>query len=271
MNTLRSLLRWISLHRFLSASALLVLAAGTVYVRGVVANSRGVLSEPVERGPIVESVYGIGTVMALHSYQIKSGVTSTIDEIYIKEGAAVRKGERLIKIDDVLYRAPFDGTVTSLPFQAGENIFANTSVLTIVDLRERYVVVSLEQQGALRVKRGLVAHLSFDSQRDKGYAGVVESVYSNETGFLARIEVAGLPDNVLPGMTCDVAIAIESHERSLLVPVAGLEEGKFLWVKRERGLAERVEAKVGIVDKAAAEIVSGNVREGDRILIRKQP
>src|SRR5581483_7912483 len=69
-------------------------------------------------GRMVESVYGIGTVTARHTYDLKLGVMDTLNKLYIDEGATVKKGAPLVSfMDNHLARAPFDGVVTSLPYK----------------------------------------------------------------------------------------------------------------------------------------------------------
>ena len=270
MEALRTVVRWIANHRLISALLVCALLFGISFVRAEYAKSDGDLSSPLQPGTIVESVYGIGTVMANRSYQIKSGITSTIYELYVKEGDFVKKGAKLLNIDQVVYNAPFDGTVTNLPYKVRENIFATLPILTLVDLNDRYVVVSLEQQGALRVKRGQKVKLSFDTIRQHNYDGVVMAVYSYDINYLARIDVASLPESVLPGMTADVAIATRQHDNVFTAPVAALEEGKILWIKRGHSLVKRVEVKKGIIDKALVEVESSDLQAGDQVLTRKQ-
>jgi multidrug efflux pump subunit AcrA (membrane-fusion protein) len=207
--------------------------------------------------------------MANKSYQLKVGVVSTIEELYVREGDTVKKGAKLAKIDSIIYRAPFQGTVTNLPYKIKENVFSNVPILTIVNLADRYLIISLEQQGALRVKQGQTVKMSFDTIREQNYDGVVQSVYSHEGNFLARIDLSNLPLRILPGMTADVAIAIETREHVILVPVAALERGGTVWRKRGRGIPSQVQIKTGIVDQAMAEVVSGDLSVGDRLLIRK--
>lgn len=254
----------------LAAFCLIVLSAVLFGAWHLRARSEGVVSEPLQPGTIIESVYGIGTVLANRSYQLKPGVTSTIDTFYVKEGDTVKKGAPLAKLDRVVHRAPFSGTVTYLPFKEGENVFAQVPVLTLVDLRDRYLVVSLEQQGALRTHPGQRVIMSFDTNRRQSYSGVVESIYSSGGNFLARIDVSSLPSVVLPGMTADVAIEIRKQDNALIVPVAALMNGNTLSIKRGMGIPKDVEVKVGIVDKAQAEIVSGDVQAGDRVLIKSR-
>jgi multidrug efflux pump subunit AcrA (membrane-fusion protein) len=247
--------------------ALVIVASAGAY-RFVEDRSAGTLTPPVRRGPIVQSVYGIGTVTANRSYQLKPGVTGTLYNLWVKEGDTVARGSRLAQIDAVVYRAPFGGTIVNLPFKVGENVFANFPVLTLVDLLDRYLVVTLEQQGALRVKAGQKATMSFDSIRETRYNGVVQSVYSYGNAFLARIDCSALPASVLPGMTSDVAIEIQEEPDALIVPVAALDRGN-LWVKRGHAIPRRIPVKTGIVDKDLAQIVAGDLQPGDQLVLRR--
>lgn len=239
-------------------------------VRYVRAHTDGKLSEPLGRGRIIDAIYGIGTVAANRSFALKPGVIGTLTDLYVKEGDVVKKGERLAQVDSTLYRAPFDGVVNYLPFKVGENVFQQIPILVVTDLTNRYMVVNLEQQGALRVRPGQKAKLSFDTLRQRNYDGVVQSVYSYATNFIARIDVSQLPPEILPDMTADVAIVIGERDNVLLAPIPALD-GDSVWVKRGQELPRRVPVKTGIVDDRMAEIIEGDVNEGDQLLIRRKP
>ena len=269
METLRGLTKWVGKNRIASLLAGLILIALVVFSRVYIARSQGLLSDPLQRGSIVDAIYGIGTVTAKRSFAIKSGVISTLTELYVKEGDFIHKGGKLAKLDKVLYRAPFDGVVNFLPFKEGENIFTQLPVLVFTDLLNRYLVVSLEQQGALRVRIGQKAKLSIDSIRNQSFEGVVESIYSYNSGFFARIDVSSLPAEILPDMTADVAIVIRKLEHALLIPTSALENDT-VWVKHGHRIPHQVHVKLGVVDGAMAEVVSGDLKEGDQILIRKK-
>lgn len=225
------------------------------------------LTEPLKKGTIQESVYGIGTVTANRSYQMKTGVISTVLRLFVREGDDVKKGQRLIDLDGIgILTAPFDGTVTSLSYKVGETVFSQSVVMTVTNLSDRYVTVSLEQQAALRITRGMPVRLSIDSMRDQVFSGKVEAVYSSGSDFLARIGVDGLPPTVLPGMTADVAISIQEKKDVLVIPVTALSLDGVL-VKRGSEKPCRITVKTGIIDGAKAEVSSGDLREGDRLLI----
>ena len=269
MDSLRSFTKWISGHRILSLVFSLVLLGGVMATRIVIDRSQGKLSDPIRKGSVVDAIYGIGTVMATRSYAIKPGIIASITELYVKEGDFAHKGARLAKIDNVVYRAPFDGVTNFLPYKVGENIFTQLPVMVFTDLENRYLVVSLEQQGALRVRAGQKAKLSFDSIRNQNFEGTVESVYSYNSSFLARIDVSSLPAEILPDMTADVAIVVRDLKDVLLIPTSALELNT-VWVKRPNRIPVQVPVKLGVVDGTWAELLSGDVYEGDQVIIRKK-
>ncbi|MCE9596762.1 MAG: efflux RND transporter periplasmic adaptor subunit [Spirochaetia bacterium] len=263
----RNSAKWLKGHAILAIVGLVGAISILLGARYIIQRSEGILSEPIATGTIVRSVYGIGSVMANRSYQLKLAIVNNLNEIYVKEGDSVPKNGRLVLIDGIPYSAPFAGTITFLPYRIGENVFASVPVLTLVDLRDRYIVASLEQQGALQVQKGQTVRMSFDTIRDHYYTGTVSAIYSNENQFLARIDVRDLPAQVLPGMTADVAISIQERKDALLVPVAALE-GKSVWRKRGHEIPRLIEVQIGIVDREFAEIEKGDLAAGDRVLIK---
>lgn len=225
--------------------------------------------EVIKRGTIVDSVYGIGTLTAERSLSIKSGVTSTIRFLYAKEGQIVEKGARLVDLEGIgEYKAPFAGTVVSAPFKEGETVYAQTSVLTLVDPTDTYLLVSLEQQGALSLKPSLPVKISFDGLREKVFDGRVESIFSNGTDFLAHISLQEIPKYILPGMTADVAIILQEKKDVLLLPVAALELKDAVLTRN--GKIIRVPVKLGLIDGAFAEVLSGDVQVGDEAVLVKR-
>lgn len=226
----------------------------------------------IKRGSIVESVYGIGTLTAERSFTIKSGVTSTIHRLFVKEGQIVKKGALLVELEGIgKYNAPFAGTVVAAPFKEGETVYAQTNVLTLMDPLDTYLLVSLEQQGALSLKPNLPVKVSFDGLRNQVFDGRVDSIFSNGTEFLAHISLRQIPKSILPGMTADVAVILQEKKDVLLLPVASLEKGEA--VISRNGKTVRIPVKLGLVDGAFAEVLSGDVHVGDRSILvaRKAP
>ena len=269
MEILRSIVSRIGRHPLVSILGVFFFIGLLIAARTISERNNGLLTEPLKKSSVMDSVYGIGTVTASRSYSIKPGVTQTLKNLYVKEGDLVKKGDRLANIDLIDYRAQFDGVVNYLPFKVGENVFAATPTLVVTDLSDRYVVVTLVQQGAMRIKPGQKAVLSFDSYREKKYDGVVKSVYSYNGSFLARIDVDNLPAEILPDMTADVAIIIQNLENVLVIPTVAYDSG-HVWVKRSTGIPTAVPVKLGVIDDLNAQVVEGDIHEGDQLIIRKK-
>lgn len=262
-------MQWMKSHKILAILIVLIIVASLgITIHQITTKEEGKYTEPIKRGDIVEGVYGIGTVKANQSYDLQTGFTSSIQKSFVQEGDRVKKDDPLVKLDQLMVNAPFDGVVTYYPYKVGELVTLQNKVLTLTDLKDRYLIVSLEQEGAISVRKGQKAKLSFESYRDTTYEGTVQSVYSQEEEFLARISIAELPEQILPGMTADVAIGIDEHKDVLLVPVAAIESA-HVYVKSKLK-TKKIPIKVGIIDGFMAEIVEGDLKEGDRLLIRDE-
>ena len=245
---------------------LIILALGVGYFFYVQKrNTQTQFVVPV-RGPIVEAVYGIGTVTAEKHFELKIGIAMKIRKLFVKEGDTVKSGKPLVLLDS-LFLAPINGTVTSLPFKVSETVFPQTNVLQITDLKDRYILVSLEQQGALRIKPGQLAKLSFESLRKIALTGVVRRIYPNDGQFYVRIDIESLPKEILPGMTADVAIEVAKRDDALLVPASAIAAGKLAIIRN--GKKQKVAIDIGSVDGEMAEIISGDVQLTDHISVKK--
>lgn len=270
MDRFRIVVEWLGRHKIFSGIALLIAMVVSVALRHASQVSNGTLSAPLHRGEITDAVYGIGTVTPYHRMSYNPLVGSTLEKIFVAEGDLVAKGTPLLRaMEGITLRAPFDGTVNFLPYKVGENVYSSAPMMILTDMTHLYVVVSMEQQGALRVKPGQAAKISFDSIRDRTFEGKVSAVYSYSSNFLARIDGVNFPASILPDMTCDVAIVIGVHKSALLIPLAAFEDGR-VFVKRGRALPRAVAVTVGVTDGTWAEVSSGDLESGDRVLIRKQ-
>lgn len=250
----------------------IVLSAGVVFlvlVFLVLNRSRqGFEAILLKEAPITEAIYGLGTVKSNQIFSFKVGVPKTLQTVFVQEGSPVAKGELLVRFDDgMTVRSPIHGTVSSLPFHAGENVFTDRPMVVVENLKDVFVEARLDQQGSLRVKPGLNVRLSFESLRQTVFKGTIKSLYPSQGEFVARIEVKDLPEIILPGMTSDVAIEVAEKASALLVPVRALSGGHVL---RERsGKQERVPIQVGISNDEWAEVTSGDIKLGDAVLIKR--
>lgn len=238
------------------------IASGMLYYR----KGRSETAAP-KRGDIIEAIYALGKVKARRQFEIKVGILSTVEKVYVREGNQVEAHAPLIKMTDSgIFRAPFEGIVTLVAVDEGEPAAPNIPVLRLDDESDKYIEVSLEQQGALRVQKGQRAEIVFESLRGEKLQGRVASLFSRNDEFLAHIEVdGGLNANVLPGMTADVAITIGNHANALLIPVSAVNNGYVIAVRD--GKRRKIPVQIGAIDGQMAEVIGGDVTESDQVVI----
>ena len=119
----------------------------------------------------------------------------------------------------------------------------------------------------MRVQKGFPVKVSFESLSGKFYQGKVSSLFPRQGDFIAVIDVAKLPANILPGMTADVSIEVGEKKDVLLVPISSVESGRVL--RKRDGRKKKVRIEVGITDGNRIEVTSGDLKESDLIYVPK--
>lgn len=218
-------------------------------------------------GNVVESIYGLGTVTAFGVYNMRTVISLNVGKLYVTEGDLVKVGDPLVKLDDNLMRSPLKGTVTGVNFKEGELVSPHVPIITVTNLDDLHLDVSLEQQSVLRVQKGQKVFISFESLRGEKFEGSVKSIYPRENQFIVVIEIKKWPQGVLPGMTADVAIQVGKKEKVLLIPVNSIYAGQVIRV--HNGKKEKISVKLGVVDGEWAEVTSENIAPNDELIVRK--
>jgi multidrug efflux pump subunit AcrA (membrane-fusion protein) len=220
-------------------------------------------------GPVVESVYAIGSVKSHDIYNLKVGVLTSVRKFYVKEGDLVKEGDRLLTLDSgVTLKSLISGVVTTIPVNVGETVSAQQTILSVVNLEKVYLEASLEQNGALKMKQGQKVLISFESFRSQTFSGVVQNIIPREGEFVVQVTVSDLPENILPGMNADLSIEINKKDKALLVPVGAISNGSLTLLRN--GKKEKVKVEIGISDSEFAEILSPELSADDEILMLTQ-
>ncbi len=247
-----------------------ILVSVIFFISGLVFNNREINTIKPRVGPIVEAVYGIGSVTPKREYNLKIGIMSTLEQIFASEGDTVKKGTPLVKIFGIpSFRAPFAGTITAINLEEGETVFPQLPILTLVDTRDLYLQVILEQDAALRVRAGQTARFSFETLQGKKFSGKIKSIYPSGGQFKVHIDVDNFPPEVLPGMTADTAIEVAKRENVLQLPVSAVNNGKSVIIRGGKKI--KTEVETGTNNGEWVEIISGDIQESDDIIVQKVP
>lgn len=251
-------------YTILSSLFILILLIG---VSLGIYKKKSVVYLPLKKGDVEEAIYGLGKVESDQVYELKIGVMNNIETVFVKEGDYINKGKVFIKFEDgVQFKAPFDGTVTTVNYRDGEIALPQAVIIRMENLNKLYIEVSLEQDAALKVKRGQVAQIIFESLTGMKIIGTVSNIYPKNGEFIARIEAGQFKENILPGMTADVVINIGSKKGVLLIPVRAISDGRVLRLRN--GKKKKIEVEIGHTDGLWAELVVGDLLVDDQLIVK---
>jgi membrane fusion protein, macrolide-specific efflux system len=218
------------------------------------------------KGDIVEAVYGLGIIKSENTYHAKAAIVSSIAEFFVTEGQDVKKNDRLFITDQgSTYKAPFDGKVTDIPVTIGENLFPQSLILSLIDLQNLYLEVSLEQQAAMRLSKGIKGEVTFEFFRNKKLMGEISSIYPKNDQFVAKVLLSEWPPGVLPGMSADVAFEVARKQNVLLIPTKAIANGHILIKRNDK--KQKVKIQVGLTDEEKSEILNPELSPSDEIIL----
>ena len=174
-----------------------------------------------------------------------------------------------------LLSAPFAGTVTEVNSKAGDLVISGMKSFRIDDLSKFIIKVDLPEIDINRVQVGQQADLTFDAVPGKKYEGVVtefEPVGALSDGvvnFTVTIELTGVDGEVKPGMTAAVNIVVSEVKSVLIVPnrAVRLLNGVHYLNVMKNGTSTQVKVEIGASSDTETQIVSGDVKEGDTVVI----
>jgi HlyD family secretion protein len=188
--------------------------------------------------------------------------------------------------------SPVDGTVVSRNITVGQTVAASfqtpTLFLIASDLTKMEVDASVSESDIGRVSNGSTASFSVEAYPDHPFQGLVTEVrqapqtVQNVVTYDVVINAPN-PDRLLkPGMTANVHITVDARQNALIVPdqalrfspgASGGGGGRQGGVGQDRvwvlqsGQPVQVPVKVGLNNGTQAEILSGNLQPGDRVIV----
>jgi multidrug efflux pump subunit AcrA (membrane-fusion protein) len=219
-----------------------------------------------QRGEIVEAVYGLGIIQSENVYHAKAAILSSVKEFYVNEGDDVKKDQKLLMTDQgSVYKAPFSGRITERKVPISENLFPQTTILSLVDLDKIYLEVSLEQQGAMKLSKGMKAEISFEFFRNQKYFGEITTIYPKNDQFIAKVYSKNWPRGILPGMSADVAFEVARKKDVTLIPIKAIANNHI--VVKKKGKKEKFPVTLGLVDQEKAELLSPKLNSNDEIIL----
>jgi HlyD family secretion protein len=151
--------------------------------------------------------------------------------------AAVKQRESLLKqaqvdLERTIIRAPVDGTVILRNVDAGQTVAASLQapvLFTIAqDLRDMQVEAAIDEADVGRLRTAMSATFTVDAFPRRTFAGEIRQIrkspqnVQNVVSYTVVISASNPDFALLPGMTANVRIAVDSRQNVLRVPNAAL-------------------------------------------------
>jgi HlyD family secretion protein len=171
--------------------------------------------------------------------------------------------------------APFDGEVTLVDTQPGDQVSINTPALRLDDLSSLLVDLSVSEVDINQIRPGQDVTLTFDAIRGKEYKGVVsqvDRVGSDVQGaieFKVTVELTDTDEEVKPGMTAAVNIVVDQLEDVLLVPnrAVRFQDGKQVVYVLKNNQVVPVTIQIGASSDTSSQVIDGELQLGDFIVL----
>jgi HlyD family secretion protein len=219
----------------------------------------------------------------------KDGVTtrSLLDgaEAQLK-GARARVDQIRINMQDMVVRAPFDGTIATKNTEVGEVISSVMmgqvggtlpagAICTLVDLKTLEVVADVNESSIGQVHEGQAAEVSVDAFPNQKWKGVLRQIIPTADRAKAtvqvKVQIVDPGDRLLPEMSSSVSFLqsertdAEMHEPpKIWLPASAVSGGNVAIVGADKRITLR-RVTTGAVREKRIEITSG-VKEGDRVV-----
>ena len=151
--------------------------------------------------------------------------------------ATVKQRDSLLKqsqvdLERTIIRAPVDGTVILRNVDAGQTVAASLQapvLFTIAqDLRDMQVEAAIDEADVGRLRMGMPVSFAVDAFPRRSFSGEIRQIrkspqnVQNVVSYTVVISAANPDLALLPGMTANVRVQVESRASALKVPNAAL-------------------------------------------------
>lgn len=180
--------------------------------------------------------------------------------------------------------APFSGLVSGKYYESGE-MYAGTpsptvgksAILSLVQIDRLKLRVAISEKYFPLIKNGMAANVVIDVYPDKEFTGKVFNIYPTidptSRSFIVEVAVDNNEALLRPGMFARVGLDLDEEVAILLPSISVLKlqgsNDRYLFLE-ENGYAKRVTVKLGKRYNELVEVISDEVREGDKLVIRGQ-
>ena len=213
--------------------------------------------------------------------QAEANYKTLLANINIAE-ARIRAAE--VALENMIIRAPFDGTVLTKNAEVGEIVApfgasttSRAAVVTIADMTSLMVETDVSESNIEKIKQDSDCEIVLDAYPDKSYQGfvfkIVPTADRSKATVLVKVGFKNYDSRVLPEMSAKVSFLSEKKEGEenqlpvLTIPLSAVDDlngRKIVYVVKDDKAFQK-EISTGRLLGSYVEIISG-LNEGDEII-----
>lgn len=191
------------------------------------------------------------------------------------QAAEARLAAAQATLDLVRLTAPFGGTITDITAKPGDQVAPGVTAFRLDDLSRLLVDVRVPEVDVNSIRIGQEVEMTFDAIADQLYQGTVTQVAEVGTAsqgvveYVVTVELKNPDKNVRPGMTAAVNFVVTQLDDVLQIPnrAVRLKDGKRVVYILKDGAPVAVEITLGASSDTNSEVLSGDLKEGDLIIL----
>jgi len=286
------------------ASAAAVLIAVILLLKMNGNDDTGFVEVKADTGDIQPTVLATGTVSPENRLEIKPPIAGRIDEVLVKEGDNVKKGQMLVKMSsteraalldaaraqgpqelkqwETYYKgapimAPIDGEIIVRSAESGQTVTSSDVILVMSDRLTIKARVDETDIGSIKLNQK--ADVVLDAYPDDTISGKVDKiaydskVVSNVTTYIVDVLPDEVPAQMRSGMTANVIFYLDSKTGVICLPTNAvkIKDGQSFVLVRPKGGIGQPEAKIvktGMSDGNNIEILNG-LKNGESVLVER--
>lgn len=221
------------------------------------------------------------------NYKTANASVSTAKSQVTQSEAALSSAETNLFYTKIV--SPVDGIVVSRNVDVGQTVAASFQTPTLFsiaqDLTKMQIDTNVDEADIGNIKVGQDVEFTVDAYPDITFKGKVWQVRNapiiveNVVTYDVVIQVDNPELKLKPGMTANVSIIVSIKKDVLKIPNAALrfrlvekvktaiqQKGAGVWIL-EQGKPKRIPVSTGISDGNYTELVSGNIKEGQEVIV----
>jgi HlyD family secretion protein len=159
--------------------------------------------------------------------------------------------------NDFSIKSNADGKVYNILMKKGEMVNTLSPVAIMGDGLDFIIELQVDEYDVTKIKIGQKILLNMDSYKGQVFEAVVKKInpIMNEKtkAFLIEANFVKQPPTLVPYLTCEANIIIETKEKAITIPRSYLLEGDSIWIAAKT----KRKVTVGLKDYQKVEILNG--------------